>query len=145
MGYCLTYLNNLQNGSFRNRENLRYKKTADLVLLSLFMTTNGKCKNYHAPPLATTFKAVFCLPSEPNIPERPEYEKISKLYQCTGRNFTNSMHAAQRQLLRPLNNLEYRILRSRENLRYKKTADLALLSLFMRINGKCNNSHAPKA
>ena len=31
----------------------------------------------------------------------------------------------------------------REKLHYKKTADSVLLSLFMRTNGKCNNSHAP--
>ena len=30
---------------------------------------------------------VLCFPSEPNIPERPEYEKISTLSRCTGRNF----------------------------------------------------------
>ena len=35
-------LNNPENGSFKNRENLQYKKTADLVLLSVFMSTNGK-------------------------------------------------------------------------------------------------------
>ena len=38
-----------KNGSFRNTENLRYMKTADSVLLSLFMRTNGKCNNSHAP------------------------------------------------------------------------------------------------
>ena len=38
-----------KNGSSRNRENLQYKKTADLVLLSLLMRTNGKCKDSHAP------------------------------------------------------------------------------------------------
>ena len=37
------------NRSFRNREDLQYKKTADSVLLSLFMRTNGKCNNSHAP------------------------------------------------------------------------------------------------
>ena len=40
---------NLENGSFRNRENILYTKTADSVLLSLFMRTNGKCNNSHAP------------------------------------------------------------------------------------------------
>ena len=30
-------------------------------------------------PLALAL-AVFCFPSEPNIPEGPEYEKISTLY-----------------------------------------------------------------
>ena len=38
-----------KNGSFRNRENLQYYKTADSVLLSLFMRANGKCNNSHAP------------------------------------------------------------------------------------------------
>ena len=38
-----------KNGSVRNRENLQCKKTADLVLLCLFMRTNGKCNNSHAP------------------------------------------------------------------------------------------------
>ena len=45
-------MNNLnKNGSFRNRENLQYKKTAFSVLLSMFMfmKTNGKCNNPHAP------------------------------------------------------------------------------------------------
>ena len=37
-----------KNGSFRNKENLQYKKTADSVLLSLVMRTNGKCNNSHA-------------------------------------------------------------------------------------------------
>ena len=32
-----------QNGSFRNRENLQCKKTAESDLLSLFMRTNEKC------------------------------------------------------------------------------------------------------
>ena len=38
-----------KNGSFRNTENLQYKKTADSVLLSMFMRPNGKCNNSHAP------------------------------------------------------------------------------------------------
>ena len=48
-----------------------------------------------------------------------------------------------RQLLPPLNNLENGSVRNRENLQYKKTADSVLLSLFMRNNEKCNNSHVP--
>ena len=32
------------NGSFRNREKLQYYKTADSVLLSLFLRTNGKLR-----------------------------------------------------------------------------------------------------
>ena len=31
-------------------------------------------------PLGKAYGA-FCYPSEPNIPERPEYEKISTLYE----------------------------------------------------------------
>ena len=42
-------VNNLENRSFRNRENLQYKKTADSVSLSLFMGTNGSYNNNHAP------------------------------------------------------------------------------------------------
>ena len=38
-----------KNGSFGNRENLQYKKTADSVLLRLFMRTNGKCNNSDTP------------------------------------------------------------------------------------------------
>ena len=34
-------LNNLEKGSFRNRENLQYNKTADSILLSLLIRTNG--------------------------------------------------------------------------------------------------------
>ena len=52
--YLLTsriQLINLENGSFRNRENLQYKKTADSVLLSLFMRTNRlRAKKGPAPP-----------------------------------------------------------------------------------------------
>ena len=49
-------------------------------------------------------EVVFCFPSEPNSPEEPECEKISTLYQCMGRRFTNSTQK-QQQLLRPLNTL----------------------------------------
>ena len=44
-----------KNGSFRNRENLLYKKTADSVLLSLFMRINAKCNNSHAPKWYSAF------------------------------------------------------------------------------------------
>ena len=74
-------------------------------------------------PKAPT-QAVFYFSSEHNIPERPEYGKnintilmyMEKFYQ---------LHTAQRQLPQPLNNLKKWIPRNRENLRYKKTADLA--------------------
>ena len=42
-------LNNMENGSFRYRENLQFKKTAILVLVSQFMRSNGRCNNSHAP------------------------------------------------------------------------------------------------
>ena len=58
-------LNNLEDGSFRNRENLQNLKTADSGLLYVF---NGKCNTDHA-------QSVFCFPSEPNIPEGPEYKQ----------------------------------------------------------------------
>ena len=32
---------------------------------------------------------VVCFLSGPDIPEGPQYEKISTLYRCTGRSFTN--------------------------------------------------------
>ena len=41
--------NNRKNRSFRNRENLQYKKTADSVKLSLFMRTNRKYNDSHTP------------------------------------------------------------------------------------------------
>ena len=65
-------LNNLEKGSFRNRENLQYKKTADSVLSSLFMRTNGKCNNSQVPYYHQNIK------------------KTLTLYRCTGRSFTNS-------------------------------------------------------
>ena len=76
-----------KNGSFRNRENLQNKKTADSVLLSLFIETNGKCNNSHAP---STGLSGIPLSVQPNIPEGPEYENIPTLYRCTRRSFTNS-------------------------------------------------------
>ena len=42
---CFNIRNNLENGSFRIRENLLYKKTADMVLMSLFMRIYGKCNS----------------------------------------------------------------------------------------------------
>ena len=45
------------------------------------------------------------------------------------------------ELHHTVNNLEKKhILRNRENLQHKKTADSVLLSLFVRTNGKCNFS-----
>ena len=55
----------------------------------------------------THLEAVFCFPPEPNIPEEPEYT-ISmygeKFYQ---------LHAAQRQLLRPLHDMDKVLLENR--------------------------------
>ena len=77
------------------------------------------------PP--STILSGICFPPEPNIPEGPEYEKISTLYWCTERSFTNCTQK-QQQPLRPLNNLENESFRNRENLQYKKIADSVLLS-----------------
>ena len=45
-----------------------------------------------------------------------------------------------------LNNLEKRILQNqREPTLYEKKTDSILMSLFMRTNRTCNNSHAPQA
>ena len=44
------FLNNLENTPSESEKTYnKYKKTADSVLLSLFMRTNGKCNNSHAP------------------------------------------------------------------------------------------------
>ena len=55
-------------------------------------------------PLAPAL-AVFCFPSEFNIPEGPEYEKYQHFIDAWGDFFTNSTQK-QRQLLGPLNKLE---------------------------------------
>ena len=69
--------NNQKNRSFRNRENLQY-------------CSGEKWKvQQFSSPLSLAL-GVFYFPSEPNIPEGPEYEKISTLYLCTGGRFTNS-------------------------------------------------------
>ena len=56
-----------------------------------------------------TPQAVFWFPSEPNIYEDPEYEKNIKTISIYREKFYQ-LPTAQRQLLRPLNNLEKRIL-----------------------------------
>ena len=48
-------------------------------------------------PPSTGLSSIL-LPLESNIPEGPEYEKISILYRCTGSSFANSTQK-QRQLL----------------------------------------------
>ena len=93
------------NGSLRNIESpvsLQYKKTTDSVLLSLFMRTNGKCNNTHAP--STGLSGILF-----SVRNQYSCEKKSTLYRFMGRSFTNSTQK-QRQLLRPLNNLGKRIL-----------------------------------
>ena len=42
-------INNLKKGSFRNRGNLLFKKTANSISFGLFMRTNGKCNDSHCP------------------------------------------------------------------------------------------------
>ena len=92
----------LKNGSLRNRVNLHYKKTADSILLSLFMRTNGKCNNSHDPYYwlkpYSAFRQNSIFLKDQNM------KKISTLYRCKGRTFTNSTQK-QRQQLRFLNNL----------------------------------------
>ena len=76
-------------------------------------------------PLAPAY-AVFCFPSEPNIPKGPEYEKNINTLAIYGEKFYQ-LNAAQRQLLRPLNYLKNGSFRNTENLLYTKTADSVLL------------------
>ena len=45
------------------------------------MRTNGKCNNSHYP---STSLEVFCFPSEPNIPEGPEYAKYQHYINVQG-------------------------------------------------------------
>ena len=59
-----------KNGLFRNIENLQHKKIADLVLLSLFMRTNGKCNNSHAP--STDFSGIL-------LSVRTQYSRRTKI------------------------------------------------------------------
>ena len=49
-----------KSGSFRNRVNLQYKQTADSVLMSLFMRTNGKCNYTHTPLHRLKRYSAFC-------------------------------------------------------------------------------------
>ena len=56
-------------------ENPQNKKTADSVLLSLFMRTNGKCNNFHAP--RTGPSGILLSIRAQLIPGGPGYEKIS--------------------------------------------------------------------
>ena len=76
-------------------------------------------------PPSTGLSGILLSP-EPNIPEGPKYEKISTLYLCTGRSFTNSTQK-QRQLLRPQNNLENGSLRNRENIHLLENSRLGLI------------------
>ena len=95
-----------KNGSFRIRENLQYKKAADLVLFSLFMRTNGKSTKSYAP--STGFSSTLLFVRTQYFWRTSIWKNINtismygeKIYQ---------LYAAQRQLLRPLNNLEKQIL-----------------------------------
>ena len=57
-----------------NRENLQSKSTEDSVVLSLYITTNGKSNNYHAP-LSTSLRVILHSLKTANKPEGPKYEK----------------------------------------------------------------------
>ena len=67
-------------------------------------------------------------------------KKYQHYNDAPGRSFTNSTQK-QRQPLRPLNDLT-EIARTYN---IKKTTDSALLSLFMRTNGKYSSSFAPSS
>ena len=41
-------------------------------------------------PPSTGLSSILLSASEPDIPEGPDYEKLSTLYRCTGRSFPNS-------------------------------------------------------
>ena len=55
--------------------------------------------------ILTPLSAIILTPSEPNIPERPKYEKKINTISMHGEKVIQS-HVVLRQLLRPLNNLE---------------------------------------
>ena len=71
-----------KDGSFRNRVNLQYKKTADLVLLRLFIKTNKESATIITPP-STDLSSI---PLETNIPEGPIHEKNMNKYQAVRMN-----------------------------------------------------------
>ena len=63
-----------QNGSFRNREIVEtavFQQTRFYRVCSLGLMESATILK----PLALALIVVFCFPSEPNIPEGPEYEK----------------------------------------------------------------------
>ena len=76
--HMLLLINFLENGSYRNRENLQYKETSDSVLLSLFMRTNGKCSNSHAP--STGVNGYSALRQGPIFRKDQNMKKISTQY-----------------------------------------------------------------
>ena len=97
-------LNNLENGSFRNTENLQDKKIAGSILLSLFMRTDRKCNNF--TPSSTCLSGILFSVKQ-NIPEGPKYENNIDTISMNREKFYQ-LHEAQRQLLQPLNNLKIR-------------------------------------
>ena len=91
--FCIYFLPSLcyhlsLKNSFRNRENLQYKTNSRFGFIESVHENYWKVQQF-SRPLAPA-EAVFCFPSEPSIPEGPEYEKISTLYRCAERSFTNS-------------------------------------------------------
>ena len=82
-------LNSLKNGSFRNRENLQYRKTAYSVLLSLFMRTNGKNNNSHAP-ITVLSGILLSVRISKGAKIRNRYNHIPHLTQDTNGRLTSS-------------------------------------------------------
>ena len=80
-------LNNLENGSIRNRENLQYYKLADSVSMRLLMRSDGKCSNVHAPSHRLKLYSTFR--QNPIFLKNQDMKKLSTLYRCTGRSLTN--------------------------------------------------------
>ena len=71
---------------------------------------------------------------------KTKYSQISTLYQCT----QNQLHVeTTKAAATPKKSGKIGSFKKRNNLQYKKKADSVLLSLFMRTNGKCNNSQVP--
>ena len=82
--------------------------------------------------LAPLLEAVFCF-----LPEK----YINTIILIYGEKL-HQLHAIQRQLLQHINKFRNETFRNRENLHSLETVDSFKLSFLMRINGKCNSSHA---
>ena len=98
----LLFVNNLENGSFCNRENLQYKKIAD----SLFWVCSWELMESATilMPLSTGLSSIqFHVRTQYSWKTRI-WKNINTIWMYGGKFY--QLHAAQRQLLGPLNNLE---------------------------------------